>query len=76
MAESSTGANVDVCTTDDSTKTVDALVYNIDPPLNVSTAVAFTKADRSGVLHRPGQRGGEDRVPERAVARSFTVRRP
>ena len=31
VAESSTGANVDVCTTDDSTRTADALVHNIDP---------------------------------------------
>merc|ERR1711953_1619024 len=30
-AESSTGTNVNVCTTDDFTKTVDALVYFIDP---------------------------------------------
>merc|ERR550532_2301747 len=30
-AESSTGTNVNVCTTDDFTKTVDALVYYIDP---------------------------------------------
>ncbi len=30
-AESSTGTNVDVCTTDDFTKGVDALVYEIDP---------------------------------------------
>jgi len=31
-AESSTGTNVEVCTTDDFTKGVDALVYEIDPP--------------------------------------------
>ncbi|CAE7798112.1 rbcL, partial [Symbiodinium sp. CCMP2456] len=30
-AESSTGTNVNVCTTDDFTKSVDALVYYIDP---------------------------------------------
>jgi ribulose-bisphosphate carboxylase large chain len=30
-AESSTGTNVEVCTTDDFTKGVDALVYHIDP---------------------------------------------
>ena len=30
-AESSTGTNVNVCTTDDFTKNVDALVYFIDP---------------------------------------------
>ncbi|MDD3448638.1 MAG: ribulose 1,5-bisphosphate carboxylase, partial [Gammaproteobacteria bacterium] len=30
-AESSTGTNVEVCTTDDFTKGVDALVYEIDP---------------------------------------------
>merc|ERR1712151_1051638 len=30
-AELSTGTNVNVCTTDDFTKTVDALVYFIDP---------------------------------------------
>ena len=30
-AESSTGTNVNVCTTDDFTKAVDALVYYIDP---------------------------------------------
>ena len=30
-AESSTGPNVNVCTTDDFTKSVDALVYYIDP---------------------------------------------
>jgi ribulose-bisphosphate carboxylase large chain len=30
-AESSTGTNVEVCTTDDYTKGVDALVYHIDP---------------------------------------------
>merc|ERR1719311_872405 len=30
-AESSTGTNVNVCTTDDFTKTVDAIVYYIDP---------------------------------------------
>jgi ribulose-bisphosphate carboxylase large chain len=30
-AESSTGTNVDVCTTDDFTRSVDALVYAIDP---------------------------------------------
>ncbi|MEO5373465.1 MAG: ribulose-bisphosphate carboxylase [Alphaproteobacteria bacterium] len=30
-AESSTGTNVDVCTTDDFTRRVDALVYEIDP---------------------------------------------
>ena len=32
-AESSTGTNVNVCTTDDFTKSVDALVYYIDPAL-------------------------------------------
>ena len=31
QAESSTGTNVNVCTTDDFTKSVDALVYYIDP---------------------------------------------
>merc|ERR1712129_325269 len=30
-AESSTGTNVDVCATDDSTKSADAVVYYIDP---------------------------------------------
>jgi ribulose-bisphosphate carboxylase large chain len=30
-AESSPGTNVNVCTTDDFTKSVDALVYYIDP---------------------------------------------
>ncbi len=30
-AESSTGTNVEVCTTDDFTRSVDALVYAIDP---------------------------------------------
>ena len=30
-AESSTGTNLNVCTTDDFTKSVDALVYYIDP---------------------------------------------
>ena len=32
-AESSTGTNVNVCTTDDFTKSVDALVYMIDPDM-------------------------------------------
>jgi ribulose-bisphosphate carboxylase large chain len=34
-AESSTGTNVEVCTTDDFTKGVDALVYEIDPAKEV-----------------------------------------
>ena len=39
-AESSTGTNVNVCTTDDFTKSVDALVYYIDPD-NEEMKVAY-----------------------------------
>ena len=39
-AESSTGTNVNVCTTDDVTKSVDALVYHIDP-VNEEMIIAF-----------------------------------
>ncbi len=39
-AESSTGTNVEVCTTDDFTRGVDALVYEIDPAREL-TKIAF-----------------------------------
>merc|ERR1719428_627465 len=42
-AESSTGTNVNVCTTDDFTKTVDALVYYIDPE-NEEMKIAYPTA--------------------------------
>merc|ERR1719437_221731 len=42
-AESSTGTNVNVCTTDDFTKTVDALVYYIDPE-NEEMKIAYPNA--------------------------------
>ncbi|CAE7723733.1 rbcL [Symbiodinium sp. CCMP2592] len=45
-AESSTGTNVNVCTTDDFTKSVDALVYYIDPD----------SEEMNGRLTRGGQR--------------------
>jgi hypothetical protein len=41
-AESSTGTNVNVCTTDDFTKSVDALVYYIDPD-NEECKIAYPK---------------------------------
>merc|ERR1711988_952120 len=42
-AESSTGTNVNVCTTDDFTKSVDALVYYIDPE-NEEMKIAYPTA--------------------------------
>merc|ERR1711972_105989 len=42
-AESSTGTNVNVCTTDDFTKSVDALVYYIDPE-NEEMKIAYPVA--------------------------------
>ncbi|MFV1993743.1 MAG: ribulose 1,5-bisphosphate carboxylase, partial [Acidiferrobacterales bacterium] len=39
-AESSTGTNVEVCTTDDFTKGVDALVYHIDEA-NLDMRIAY-----------------------------------
>jgi ribulose-bisphosphate carboxylase large chain len=48
-AESSTGTNVEVCTTDDFTKGVDALVYEIDEAQGImKVAYPFDLFDRNG----------------------------
>jgi hypothetical protein len=53
VAEFSSGTNVSVCTTDDFTKTVDALVYYIDPEnVIVGTTVDFTKWHAADDAHR------------------------
>merc|ERR1712129_322614 len=46
-AESSTGTNVNVCTTDDFTKSVDALVYYIDPD-EEEMKIAYPTTTRMG----------------------------
>jgi len=48
-AESSTGTNVNVCTTDDFTKSVDALVYYIDPE-NEEMKIAYPNMLSTGIL--------------------------
>jgi hypothetical protein len=56
VAEFSSGTNVSVCTTDDFTKTVDALVYYIDPEnVIVGTTVDFTKWHAADELGYTGE---------------------